>query len=219
VDAPLKVYWSVAAKRRSANHCLLEGVNTASKQRRAAGLLTLPRTTVSVASWQAMALTLYRNRSRCIGPGASCSLTTAETREMMDKVPGFCWKCFAPVPVILPLWLRAQVRPWGGAVAAMHYSRVLEILKTTIMRRPGATLESHNTGDLELQSPRPAIQLFARFCRTYPTILPVGWRPMYHKNNWQGALWDQPRAKTISTDYLVCTPGWRILSYSVTGAS
>jgi tetratricopeptide (TPR) repeat protein len=87
-----------------------------------------------------------------------------------------------------------------GAVAAQHYSRVLDILKT----QGGLNESAQNTGDLSIQSPRPQYG-FARLSE--PIQLYYGLAEANaSQNNWEGAMSALQALKQIMpNDYSVYT--------------
>lgn len=185
-----------AGKRRSVNRLFLEELNTAlkSKGKRKAH----PAVYYGLAILASRA-DLIEIAADAIDQGLVL-LTTAETREM-DKSWLLLEVLMRQYRGDLALMAKSTGKDLGGgAVAALHYNRVLEIFKT----HGGLSDSIHNSGDLALQSPRPQYS-FARLSEPIQLYYSLA-EAHASQNNWQGAMDALQALKQIMpNDYLVYT--------------
>ncbi len=185
-----------ASKRRSTNRLFLEELNTALKSegKRKAH----PQVYYGLAIL-ASRTDLMEIAADSIDQGLVL-LTTAETKEM-DKSWLLLEVLMRQYRGDLALMAKETGKDLGGgAVAALHYSRVLEIFKA----HGGLNDTIHNSGDLTLQSPRPQYS-FARLSEPIQLYYSLA-EAHASQNNWQGAMEALQALKQIMpNDYLVYT--------------
>jgi tetratricopeptide (TPR) repeat protein len=185
-----------AAKRRSVNRLFLEELNAALK---AEGKRKAHPAVYYGLAILASRTDLIEIAADAIDQGLVL-LTTAETREM-DKTWLLLEVLMRQYRGDLALMAKSTGKDLGGgAVAALHYSRVLEIFRT----HGGLSDTLHNSGDLALQSPRPQYS-FTRLSEPIQLYYSLA-EAQASQNNWQGAMDALQSLKQIMpNDYLVYT--------------
>lgn len=185
-----------AGKRKSANRLFLEELNISLKPEG----MRKPHPAIYYG------LAVLAGRSDLIEIAADALdqglqvMTTAETREM-DKSWLLLEVLMRQYRGDLALMAKSTGKDLGGgAVAALHYSRVLEILKTD----GGLDDVAQNTMELTLQSPRPQYG-FAQISEPIQLYYSLA-EANASQNNWDGAMGAlQALKKIMPDDYSVYT--------------